>query len=245
MGNDMRKSIYLLPVAGLLAGWLASLVVTPRYVSTAVIAFAQPDSVGGTARMHHDLVNLFIGLKGDILSRTSLSNLIQRPELNLYADERRSQPLEDVIETMRKAVEIDLVDRPGYSREQYVVFRISLRYSDRFKTQAAVQMLVTRFVDAAKEKALTEAEFPTDPLTRRIGELEARVAALEGTKGVMVPEKVTGMPYTVVSVVDPPSLPMGAEFPDPRWLLGVGLGLGCVVMGRAALVFSGRAGFAR
>ncbi len=233
MSNEMRKPIYLLPLAGLLAGWLASLAVTPRYVSTAVIAFAQPDSIGGTARMHHDLVNLFIGQKGDILSRTSLSNLIQRPELNLYADERRTQPLEDVIEIMRKAVEIDLVDRPGYSREQYVVFRISLRYSDQFKAQAGLQMLVTRFVDAAKGKAMTEAEFPSDPLTRRIGALEARVAALEGTNGVMVPEKVTGMPYAVVSVVDPPCLPVGAEFPDLRWFLGVGFGfgLGCAVMG--------------
>ena len=226
--HEMRKSLYLLPLAGLLSGWLASLAVTPRYISTAVVAFAQPDSVGGTARMHHDLVNLFIGLKGDILSRTSLSNLIQRPELNMYADERRSRPLEDVIETMRKAVEIDLVDRPGYSREQYVVFRISLRYSDRFKAQAAVQMLVTQLVDAARGKAITEAEFPTDPLTRRIGELEARVAALEGRKGAVVPEKVTGMPYAVVSVVDPPSLPIEPQFPDLRWFLGVGLGLGSV-----------------
>ncbi len=228
----------MLPLVGALGGWLASLAVTPRYVSTAVVAFAQPDSVGGTARMHHDLVNLFIGLKSDIMSRTSLSNLIQRPDLNLYPDERRSQPLEDVIEVMRKAVDIDLVDRPGYSREQYVVFRISLRYSDRFKVQVGAQMLVTRFVDAAKGKAITEAEFPSDPLGRRIAQLEARVAALEGKKVTAAPEKLPEVPYAVVSVVDPPSLPDGPVFPDLRWFLGVGLGVGCV-LGLVAFKYPG------
>ncbi len=42
------------------------------------------------------------GADGDFhLSRTSLSELIQRPALNLYPRERKDKPLEDVIEQMR------------------------------------------------------------------------------------------------------------------------------------------------
>ncbi len=42
-----------------------------------------------------------------VFSRTRLSAMIKDPRLDLYSDERRSTPLEEVIDVMRNHVRID------------------------------------------------------------------------------------------------------------------------------------------
>lgn len=48
----------------------------------------------------------------EILSRTSLSELIQRPSMDLYRKERLRTPMEDVIEGMRRDIKITILDVP-------------------------------------------------------------------------------------------------------------------------------------
>src|SRR4030081_128441 len=45
-------------------------------------------------------------MQQEILSRTSLAELIQRPSLDLYKKERAKMPIDDVIQEMRKAIDI-------------------------------------------------------------------------------------------------------------------------------------------
>ena len=85
----------------------------------------------------------------NVMSRTSLSNLIQSPELNLYPTERQSKPLEDVIEAMKsKDLKITISQSPqSLLTRKASAFTISFAYYQRFKAQATVQKLITRFVD--------------------------------------------------------------------------------------------------
>ena len=88
-------------------------------------------------------------MQQEILSRTSLSELIQRPALNLYRRERDAQPLEDVIEQMRaRDIRVSIVNLAGQGNRPASAFQIEFAYPDRFKAQAVVQALITRFTES-------------------------------------------------------------------------------------------------
>jgi hypothetical protein len=109
-----------------------------QYASTSVLRF----TASGPNEL--DLGPVF-AVEQEVLSRTSLSGIIQRPELNLYRSERERVPLEDVINGMRMRDLKVLVDRrDGRS----VVLKISYHYPDRGKAQAVVQNVVDRFANS-------------------------------------------------------------------------------------------------
>jgi uncharacterized protein involved in exopolysaccharide biosynthesis len=87
-------------------------------------------------------------METQILSRTSLSELIHRPTLNLYKKERDSGTLEDVIEKMRtRDIHIQVMNLAGSGGRSATAFQIQFSYDDASKAQAVVQALITRFTE--------------------------------------------------------------------------------------------------
>ena len=134
-------------------------------VISVVVAFALPNVYISEAEMqitpaqisenivqttsNQQLNERIIQMEQDILSRTSLSTLIQDPRLNLYPDERAKEPIEDVIEQMRnRDIKIHIDSLSGEGSRRASAFSISFRYRDRLKAQQTVQALITKFDDA-------------------------------------------------------------------------------------------------
>ncbi len=96
-------------------------------------------------------------MQQEILSRSSLQELIQRPALDLYKRERQRLPMEDIIQDMRnKYIKIQMLDMPAGGsaggsasgeRRMASAFLIQFSYSDRYKAQAVVSSLVTKFME--------------------------------------------------------------------------------------------------
>jgi polysaccharide chain length determinant protein (PEP-CTERM system associated) len=89
-------------------------------------------------------------MQQEILSRTSLQEIIQRPSLDLYKRERQRLPLEDIIQDMRnKYIKIQMMETPSSSGERRLAsaFLIQFSYSDRYKAQQVVRELVTKFTE--------------------------------------------------------------------------------------------------
>jgi succinoglycan biosynthesis transport protein ExoP len=87
-------------------------------------------------------------MQQEILSRTSLSELIQRPSLNLYPKDRQRLPMEDVVEQMRnRDIKISMLDvaTQGVNRGLAAAFVIQYKYTDKYKAQAVVRELVSKF----------------------------------------------------------------------------------------------------
>jgi uncharacterized protein involved in exopolysaccharide biosynthesis len=154
------KYTFAAAAIGAIAFGLGSIVILDRYVSTAVLRVV-PFPAGGarTAQGEIEYAARLRQLTQDILSRGSLAELIQRPSLDLYRRERRADPLEDIIDDMRnRDIRIaptrpfGLVAGPGHLTS----FEISFEYPDRYKAQAVVRELVTKFTEgnAAAERAL-------------------------------------------------------------------------------------------
>ena len=128
-------------------------------------------------------------MQQEILSRTSLQELIQKPSLDLYKRERQRLPLEDIIQDMRnKYIRIQMMETPSSSGERRVAsaFLIQFSYSDRYKAQKVVGELVSRFVDQVvivqKQGATLTSSFLNDELKTAKENLDSKDAEIEKFK---------------------------------------------------------------
>jgi protein tyrosine kinase modulator len=141
-------------IGPLFAGLVISVVVAflwpDTYVSSAVMRIT-PQQV--PERLVPSNLNVQMGerlnaMQQDILSRGSLTELIQRPALDLYKSDRARKPMEDVIDQMRKSIKLTILDTPNtQGRRVASAFQISFSYTDRYKAQAVVRELVGKFTE--------------------------------------------------------------------------------------------------
>jgi len=114
-------------------------------------------------------------MQQQILSRNSLSEMIQRPALNLYVKQRASQPVDDVIEQMR-ARDIKFAFYPLPGNRNASALQIEFWYPDRFKAQAVVNALVASFmetmVNVTREAGAVTTDFLKEEITKSKGELD-------------------------------------------------------------------------
>jgi polysaccharide biosynthesis transport protein len=116
-------------------------------------------------------------MQQEILSRSSLAELIQRPSLDLYRKERQRYPMEDVVQDMRsRHIRIQTVDigKGGAS-----AFTISFSYPDRFKAQAVVRELVTKFTEQNVMVQRNQANLTSQFLGDEMKQAKDRMDSLE------------------------------------------------------------------
>jgi hypothetical protein len=195
------KLALLLSVAGLLAGWGVSFLVTPSYVSQATLQFA-PKFGSSPAELPPEV----LAMQQQILSRTSLSAIIADPRLDLYRSERSRQPLEDVIETMRR----DLHFSPAGTS---ATFTISFSYRDPKKAHDTVHTLIANFHVANLERQRAAPYAKRQRNYDQIDRMEARITALEKRLGIPptpsepLDQLVSVSPPINLYVLDPRAFP--------------------------------------
>jgi succinoglycan biosynthesis transport protein ExoP len=121
-------------------------------------------------------------MQQDILSRTSLAEIIQRPALDLYKRERDREPLDDIIEKMRsKDVQIHMVAVPNsQGRTGGSAFTVSFAYPERYKAKAVVDALLNRFMDSNDSQQKVAGSITTEFLTDEVQRAKADVDRLNG-----------------------------------------------------------------
>jgi uncharacterized protein involved in exopolysaccharide biosynthesis len=115
-----------------------------------------------------------------ILSRATLTTIINN--FGLYPRERRSMPIEDVIELMKRKIQILPVANVGGPGHEVPAFAIQYSYENRFLAQKVVQDLVTRFIDenirSRGNATFLTAQFlkdETDQAKRKLDEVESQL----------------------------------------------------------------------
>lgn len=86
--------------------------------------------------------------KSDVMSRTSLAEMMTDPRLDLYRNERRTMPLEDVVDIMRESVRVTIASAPN-RKPGAVVFVISFRYPDARKAVDTINAFIGKFENAS------------------------------------------------------------------------------------------------
>jgi len=124
----------------------------------------------------------------NIVSRTSLLNLIQT--YNLYPQERKRLPTEDVIERMRTDIGMgamqNLARSVGSSRTSVNAFQVTYSYSDRRIAQRVCQELISRFTDESIKSRATMSVMTTEffkdqyeVAKRELDDIDAKISAFK------------------------------------------------------------------
>src|SRR5450432_1565757 len=136
--------------AGLVISIIVAFVIPNIYVSTASLRITPPRISQNIlpTDLNQQMADRISQMQADIMSRTSLSELIQRPNMDLYKRKRERNNLDDVIEDMRKDLKISLINIAGQGGRPASAFNISFAYADRVKARDVVAALVTKFTEA-------------------------------------------------------------------------------------------------
>ena len=218
-GTNLLKIMAATAVLGAIVAGGLSFRVLPRYESTAVISVTpQPDPVRPLPPqvLQERTAERVAAMEAVILSNTELSIIIQDPRLNIYRDEVKRMPLEDVIEEMRRNIRIQaLPSREGDLSP--IMFIISFSYPDQVKAQATVRSLAAKFSDLN----LSENQVRGNLYRGFWGDISARYHT------PAAPPPPAG---DVVNVLETASQPKTSPGPNRvvylAWGLGIGLLLG-------------------
>jgi polysaccharide chain length determinant protein (PEP-CTERM system associated) len=137
--------------AGLVVSVVVAFIWPDTYRSVAVMRIA-PQTVSTTlipADANSRMFERLSQMQQEILSRGSLSAIILQPALDLYKKERQQKPIEDIVQDMRtRDIHIYPLEVPGSNGRMASAFGISFQYIDKYKAQAVVRELVTKFMES-------------------------------------------------------------------------------------------------
>ncbi|MFN7993358.1 MAG: GNVR domain-containing protein [Bryobacteraceae bacterium] len=184
-------------------------------VIAVVVAFLWPDTFISTAEMritpqqvperlvpsniNTQMAERLTAMQQEIESRTSLQELIQRPSLNLYPKERQRKPMEDVLEQMRKSIKIVMLQGSPDQQQQRLAsaFQISFAYPDRYKAQAVVRELQSKFIEQITNVQRKQADMTTSFLNDQLksakdtlDKLDKEMTAFKLSNAGRLPEQV-------------------------------------------------------
>lgn len=153
------------------------------YVSTAVMRIVPPAT---SDRIYPEiarqsLADRLTAFQQSVLSRQNLSAMVDR--LRLYRDERARMPLEDVIEKMRRDIEIVPVSASGNAAaSRNPVFRVSFAYTNRLDAERVTRTLMSGILDESQRENVRRLDsvlqFVTSEHDRALLEVEAAEAKL-------------------------------------------------------------------
>ncbi len=170
--------------AGAVIGTVVAFTMQNVYVSKAVMRIT-PSQISENivaSTVNQRLTERIQQMQQVILSRTSLSTIIQDPRLDLYKNERAKEPIEDVIETMKnRDIAIRILELPGSILEKTTAsaFSIEFSYPEPHKAQQVVQTLITKFQEVNLTTQRDQQNMVTSFVKDEMTVAKAQVAALD------------------------------------------------------------------
>src|SRR5580698_2349050 len=179
LGVARRRHLqFLIPLfLGWLAVWGSSWMMSPRYKSGTLILVEQPtmpkDYV--TPNVNDDLQERLQSISQQILSRTRLLHIID--ELNLFAAERGHTSPDELVERMRKDIQIELVRD---ARNQITAFNVYYWSRDPRVAQQVTSQLTNLFINENLEVRQQQSEDTTKFMEGQLETARQTLAAQEG-----------------------------------------------------------------
>lgn len=172
-----HRSWILAPTfAGLVLGVIVAYLWPDSYMANGLIRVVPPKvpSQLVPTNLTEAMAQKVAGIHQTIVSRPILTNVIQT--YNLYPDERKRKPMEDVIEQMRADIRVGELRGLGRGMSSGSAFAVSFSYSDKRLATQVCSDIITRFVDQStssrSHQTVTTTLFFKEQLDSARGELE-------------------------------------------------------------------------
>ncbi len=148
----------------------ASMRITPPQVPQSLIPS------GASSQM----VGRINAIQQEVLSRDGLVEIIR--SLNLYPDDVKKKPMEDVVDTMRKAIRINQIRIAGSSaKDDSVAFAISYSYQDKYTAQKVVREVVEKFIRLTNQGQFDRSSSTTQFLDDQVNSAKAELDQIESS----------------------------------------------------------------
>lgn len=168
--------------AGLVVAVVVAFLWPDTYVSTAVMQITPPQIPERLVPsvMNSQMAERLQQMQTDILSRGSLTEIIQKPSLNLYPKERARMPMEDIVQDMKnKHIQISLINDVSLGGRGASAFQIRFSYTDKYKAQGVVRELVSKFSEQNFQVQRNEATATTSFINDELRAAKEKMDNLE------------------------------------------------------------------
>ena len=178
VGIIRRRHLYfLIPMfLGWLAVWGASWVLPERYKSSTLILVEQPSMPRDYVKpnVNEDVQEHLQNITQQILSRTRLLQIID--ELHLYTADRGRLGPDEIVDRMRKDIEIELVQN---AEKRVTAFKINYSAQDPSVAQQVTSKLTSLFINENLEVRQQQSEGTTKFLEDQLETARQNLAAQE------------------------------------------------------------------
>jgi len=191
-----RKWAFFLPFGLVFAATVLFTALLPNRYRSETVILVVPQRVPETyvrSTVSMNLADRLRSIQQQIQSRTRLEPIIR--DFDLYPVERTTMPMEEVVEMMRRDVEVDIVKGD--------TFMVSYTSGDPKKAMQVADRLASEFTSESMQDRAGIAEATTeflqsqlDEARRRLADQESRLAAFKqryaGRRGQVVGRRVVG-----------------------------------------------------
>lgn len=183
--------------AGLVLGVVIAYLWPDSYMATGMIRIVPPQVSQRLVETNvsEAMSQRIQAIQQNIISRPTLTNIIQT--YNLYPDERKRLPMQDVIETMRNDINVGrLTGVTRVNGRDAGAFAVSFSYSDKRIAQKVTEDIISRFIDESTRTRSTQSvmttEFFRDQLEasrRELDEIDHKLADFKSKNMGQLPEQ--------------------------------------------------------
>jgi polysaccharide chain length determinant protein (PEP-CTERM system associated) len=151
----------------------------PKVYRASTLILVQPQRVPEEyvrATITDSVVNRLNTIGQEILSRTRLEKVIQ--EFNLYPDLRNKAPMEEIVERIRKAIEVKVQDNPRNERARNS-FSISYEGTEPKTVMMVTNKLASMFIEENLKVRESQAEGTSEFLIKEVSAMEEQLKKKE------------------------------------------------------------------
>jgi len=159
-----------------LGGYAATLVLPKKFTSSTLVLVEQPTVPTDLVKpvVTGDLNHRLASMKEQILSRSRLQPIIE--QYNLYPNLRTTMHMEDLVEKLRTAVDVELIQPlPGSENRQPPGFRVGVTFGNPGLAQEICTQITSMFMEQNVKRREQQAADTTEFLSQQLGEAKARL----------------------------------------------------------------------
>lgn len=157
-------------------GVVATLVLPKKYTSSTLVLVEQPTVPTEYVKpvVSDDLNRRVESMKQQVLSRSSLQPIIEK--FNLYPSQRQKAHMEDLVDQLRKSVEVDLMEpMAGAVNRQPPGFHVSVTFDNPQLAQQICTDITSMFMQQNGKRREQQATDTTHFLSQQLEEAKAKI----------------------------------------------------------------------
>jgi len=180
--NDARRALrrywWIVPLSTVLfgaVGYVATRVLPPRYTSETKVLVEAPMVSEEYVKpvVSDDFNQRLTSLKAQILSGPHLQTIIEK--LNLYPDERDKAPMSDLVERLKKTVEVELLQPMQGSWGRPPGFHMSVTFDKPKGAQQICTEITSLFMEQNAQRRMERTQKTTQFMGKELLEAKAKL----------------------------------------------------------------------